>query len=59
MYSNSRVLMNYFNNPPLTVPEIKALSREDREELAALAAKELGMLPTGDPEKPWKPADAK
>ena len=39
-----QALKQYFNVPdhPVTVQELKALSKEDRQELAEGAAKELG-----------------
>ena len=42
------VLKEYFGKPedncPLTVAEMKALSSDERAELADLAAKELGLI---------------
>jgi len=38
-----RALKMFFEPPRLTMDEVKALSKEERHELAALAAAELGV----------------
>ena len=37
------ILNQFFNEPKLTMTELKALSKEERRELAELAAVELGV----------------